>query len=467
MSRNHSPCTKLMLLLAMLAPPGGVCAQELRMIEPPPTRIALLANIGQEAGPELPGPGPDLPSPGVAKVVPVRAEPMRVEELMAIAMANNPTIEQAERRIAALQGRHLQVGLRPNPIVGYEGEEIGAEGNAGQQGMFLGQELVTANKLGLNRQVVCHEIEQARRDLEIQQMRVSNAVRTRVCDVVVAQRNIDLNVQLVKIGEAGVEAAEKLFQAQEVSRVDVLQARVEANTAKVALKNARNEYQAAWRRLVIAMGVPEMEPKALADKLDETPQPLLWDASLQRLLHTSPELMRAWSAVEQAKCALARAEAGRTPNIDLGAAVRYNTASESTVASVGVGVPLQIYDWNQGNISEARAELVAAHREVRRVELVLQDRLAEVFKRHANAVQEYRQYKDVILTDADSSLELVRLGYQQGEFGYLELLTAQRTYFRVHLTCLESLQELWGTRIEIDGLLLTGALIQPGQSGDD
>lgn len=392
----------------------------------------------------------------------VDSEMLGIADLEAIALANNPTIAQAGHRVAALQGKYLQVGLRPNPSIGYQGEEMGDEGTAGQQGMFIGQRFVTAGKLRLNRAVASHEIERAKQELEIQRLRVINAVRGRAYDTIVAQRAVTLNEQLVAVGEEDVQVAEELRQSKEISQVDVLQARVEANSAKLALGNARNGHKAAWQRLAVVMGTPEMKPSSLADDLGETAPELFWDDTVGRLLADSPELARAWSDVERSKCALARAQAGRMADVDAEAAVRYNNATESTTASIGIGVPLQIFDRNQGNISRSHAELSAARREVRRVELVLQDRLAEVFRRYANARQQVDQYKAAILPDATSSLALVRAGYQQGEFGYLKLLTAQRTYFRVNLAHLESLRELCLSSVEIEGLLLTGGLDHPG-----
>ena len=394
-------------------------------------------------------------------IPPENRETLGVADLEAIALENNPTIAQAGNRIAALQGKHLQVGLRPNPLIGYVGEEMGDQGTAGQQGVFLGQRFITGGKLSLNRAVVSHEIQRAQQELEIQTQRVLNAVRARTYEVVAAQRTVELNERLVAIGEEGVKAAEDLRRAKEVSQVDLLQARVETNSAKLALSNARNEYQAAWRGLAFVMGVPEMAPAPLADQLNQQVREFSWDDTAARLLAESPELARAWTGVERAKCAFARAQAGRKPDVDVQTSVRYNNASESTTASISIGVPLQIFNRNQGNISKTHAELAAAHREVRRVELVLQDRLAKVFKRYANARQQVEQYKAEILPDAEASLDLVRKGYQQGAFGYLELLTAQRTYFRVNLAYLESLRELWLSDVEIEGLLLTGGLASP------
>lgn len=160
---------------------------------------------------------------------------LAIRDLEQMALANNPTIMQATRQIEALQGKHLQSGLYPNPILGYLGEEMGDEGSAGQQGIFVGQRFVTAGKLKLNRAVVSHEIQQAQHELDMQRRRVVNDVRARGYLVLIAQQVIELNQQLVQIGEAAVAAAQSLQEAKEVSRVDVLQARVEVNTASPSL----------------------------------------------------------------------------------------------------------------------------------------------------------------------------------------------------------------------------------------
>jgi hypothetical protein len=42
-----------------------------------------------------------------------------------------------------LQGEHLQVGLRPDPFIGYEGEDMGEGGFAGQHGTFVEQRVIS------------------------------------------------------------------------------------------------------------------------------------------------------------------------------------------------------------------------------------------------------------------------------------------------------------------------------------
>ena len=161
-----------------------------------------------------------------------------IADLESMALGNNPTLAQAQRQIQALRGKYVQQGLYPNPVLGYIGEEIGDEGRAGQQGVVLGQKVITAGKLDLNRAVVSHEIAAAQQDLEIQRQRIINDVPPAAYEVLTTQRTIALSEQLVRIGQEGQEVAEELLKAREVSQVDLLQARIEANSAKVLLANA-------------------------------------------------------------------------------------------------------------------------------------------------------------------------------------------------------------------------------------
>jgi cobalt-zinc-cadmium efflux system outer membrane protein len=206
-----------------------------------------------------------------------------------------------------------------------------------------------------------------------------------------------------------------------------------------------------------------MEPRRLEGVLDGQLPELEWGSALVRLLTNSPEVVKSHAEVERARSVLARESAGRTPNFEVAGAVLYNSASESTVASVGVAVPLQLFDRNQGNIHRAGVELAAAHQEVRRVALSLQDRLANAFKHYATARQQVERYRREILPDAKDSLDLVRQGYRHGEFGYLELLTAQRTYFQTSLAYVDALSELWVSATRIEGMLLEGGLDRPSE----
>jgi cobalt-zinc-cadmium efflux system outer membrane protein len=386
-----------------------------------------------------------------------RKDALTLDGLEQIALESNPTLVQARMAVEAAQGGYLQAGLYPNPAIGYIADEIGNDRSAGLQGGALSQEIVTSGKLRLGRAVARWEVQQARHRWEAQRRRVLNDVRAGYYEVLLAQEMIELNEQLVDIGQKGVDVTEQL-RPVEVSEADVLQARIEAETARLGLAEARNRHQAAWRRLAAVLGRPEMEPAALAGDLESGLPKLTWEDTLKRLLAQSPQIAQARAGTERARYELARQYAERVPNVEVGTAVKHDDGSHFTVADVELLVPLPLYDRNQGNIIKARAELSAANNELRRTELDLRDRLAAAFEQYANAREKVETYRRTILPDAERSLELTRKAWRLGEWGYLTLLTAQRTYFSVNLDYLDSLRELWARSVELEGMLLGGGL---------
>jgi cobalt-zinc-cadmium efflux system outer membrane protein len=383
---------------------------------------------------------------------------LTLSDLEHTALRNNPTLAQARARVQAARGVWQQVGLYPNPVAGYSAEEMGDDGTAGKQGAFVGQEFVTGGKRQLSRAVAGQEVARLEQEWAAQQFRVLTDVRTTFYDALVAQRTVELADRLVKVADEGLRAAEALLKAKEASRVDLLQARVEANTARILLEDAQNRHQGAWRRLAAVVGMPDMAPGPLAGNVEDVGLPLRWEDALSRVLSESPELAAAAARVRAARWATERARVEWVPNVEVEAAVHHDNATGDDVVGTRVALPLPLFNRNQGNIVAADARLVAAQRGLERVRLSLQNRLAEVFRRYANAGQQVEKYRGTILPDAKETLDLMTAGYRQGEFSYLNLLTAQRTYFQSNLAYLESLLELKSARAQIEGLLLTGSL---------
>lgn len=388
-----------------------------------------------------------------------KAVPLSLDQLEQMALQRHPTLAVAGRRIEALQGAYLQAGLYPNPMIGYQGDEIGDEGRAGQQGIMVAQRIVTAGKLGWNREVAAQEIAAAQQHWQMQRYRVISDVRVAAHEVIAAQRTVELSERLVQLGSDFQQTAQRLFEALEVSRRDVLQASIEASAAELRLQRARQTLDGRWKQLAAHVGMADLPLTPVEDVWEQyDATPLDWDETRQRLLQESPEWLRASVEIERARADLSRQFANARPDVELVGSVSYNDASRDAIAGIGVSIPLQLFDRNQGNIVRAQAELRAAFEELHRVELMLQRRLAAVFQEYENAYVTVGRYQDEILPTASEALELVGQGYQQGEVEYLELLTVQRTFFQTSLDFVEAFRDLQVSRTRIANLLLANAL---------
>ncbi len=442
-------------------PTGGVVAMS-QAVEPP--RPALPSPIAPPRPAPAQPPRAPLPPPMppdtayAAPAAPAMGQNQTLAEFETLALGNNPTLAQAAARVRAIRGKYTQAGLHPNPVLGYSGEDIGEDGSAGKHGLFISQEVVTAGKLRLAQATVSHEIRKAMRAEETQRFRVLNDTRTTFYEVLIAQRTVSLYKELVDFANEGLNAKIALEQADQGSPVDVLQAKVQAETTMLERDDARYRLLAAWRRLATVVGVPNMPPRELPDMLARPPAQWTWDEALVRLLAESPELAEAQAAVSQARCQVQRECAGRVPNLDLQAGVQYDTGGQRTVTGIEVGLPLTLFNRNQGNIRQAQAELAAAHKEVARVELDLRHRLATAFREYDDARNRVDRYAQVVVQTAEKARDLVQISHEGGQVSQVTLLLAQETYARVRLAEVESLRRLWTSSARIEGMLLDGGL---------
>lgn len=403
----------------------------------------------------LPSPLPDRPEalPAVAPIA------MTLADLENLALGTNPSIGRAQAMVSAARGNWVQVGLRPNPSVGYLGQQLGSGGEAEQHGVLVEKEFVRGKKLELNRNVAAHEVVRAEQQLAAQHQRVLTDVRIAFYDALLAQQRKLLADQLVTIARQGVTTVDQLQRAKEASRPEFLQATLELDSAEIVLSSAINRHAAAWRTLTAVVGTTHFPTTVLRGDLECPPDPIKWDDELQRLLTTSPEIAIAVANIERTRWAMVRARAEPIPNVTIqGVVMQDNGIGGRTDANLQLTVPLPIFNKNQGAIRQAEAEALAAERALEQVERDLQNRLAPVFERYSNASSQVTRYRERILPAARESLDLVRRGYEAGEFPYLNLLNAQRTFFQTNLQYLDSLRELRTASAEIQGMLLSNSL---------
>ena len=378
-------------------------------------------------------------------------------QLEQIALVNNPTICQAASRAEAVRGKWQQVGLKPNPRLGYFADEVGNGGTGGLHGVVLSQQVVTGGKLELNRLAAEMEITRAEELWSVQRQRVLTDTRRVFYETLVAQQAVDVARSLVDIGETAVKTAESLLIAREVRQLDVLQANVEANNARIRLAQAETQLRASWRRLEAVIGTPCMMPSRLVgDPVASLPE-LDWEAALCRIYYESPELRSAYAEVDRARWQLERELAGQKQNVTLEAAAGFDDSTNDAFGSFRFSMPIPFHDANQGNISRAAAEVAFAERDVERLRLSIQNRLAAAYSRYDAARRQFRLYEDRIVPDSKRSLEIIRSGYP-AEFNYLNLITAQREYFQAELGRLQTLQTYRGEAASIEGMLLQDSL---------
>jgi outer membrane protein, heavy metal efflux system len=398
-------------------------------------------------------------------------------ELEQMAVKNNPTFAQAEAAIRAAEGRRVQAGLFPNPVIGYAGEEFAfrAFSDKAEHIFFIEQEIPLGGKLGKSRRIVEKEQIQANAEAEAQRLRVLNTVRILYYEALGAQQRVDIHTELAKLTREAVTVTEELMNVGQADQPDQLEIEVESQKAEIELVKAENELAQVWQVLASIVGNPLLEQVRVAGDLEKAMPTIEREATIAFILQESPEMKVAKAKLERARATLDRAKAERVPDMIVRGGLGYNTEKlelgnapfprrTGPEASIEIGFRVPIFNRNQGNISSAQAEIASAESEVKRVELSLRARLAAAFMNYQNAARMVERYQTGILPRAQKSFELYTASFAQMAAAYPQVLIAKRSYYQARTQYVDALVSLWQNGLNIQGFLLGGGLNAPGRS---
>lgn len=393
---------------------------------------------------------------------------LTLDDLERRALASNPTVAQVEAIARAVGGRQRQVGLYPNPIIGYAAEEITArDPGRGKHFVWVQQSIITAGKRGLVQRAVEQEAVHAAAEREMQRQRVVNAVRMGFYEVLGAARLVEIRRDLARLAREAVEVSEDLFNVGQADRPDVLEVAIEADRMELDLDRAENDLARAWQDLAAIVGEPDLGYTPLAGDL-EAELPTVDEVAVRgQILRDSPELRIARARVEHGKASLARARADRIPNFFIRGGAGYNFDRTETGRDVGaefrleVGVPLPIFDRNQGTIVQAEAQQRLAEAELRRMELSLRSRLAGALRNYRDARRTVERYQQSVLGAAQQSYRLYAARAQEMAAAYPQVMIARRTLGQVRAEYVRAFVDARHAAVLLEGFLLTGGLDAP------
>src|ERR1700722_10754323 len=290
-----------------------------------------------------------------------RAQGPSGEQVEKMAGETNPTLRQAEAEIRAASARQQQVGLYPNPSVGYTGDEIrGGSVGGGKQGFFLQQTIVTGGKLGKSRQVFGREVKLAEIEAKEQRTRVETAVKMAFLRVLAAQEWLEARRDLAKIAEDGAETQRELMNTGQADESEVLEAEVEAERMRMAARMQENTLREEWRSLAAVIGQPLLPVATVAGDLERGWPELNEEEAVETIAKQSPAVEIAEMATGRAETVLARAKRESIPDILVRAGMEYNRETLGSVprakgweglAEASVEIP--IFNRNQGSTAAA------------------------------------------------------------------------------------------------------------------
>jgi cobalt-zinc-cadmium efflux system outer membrane protein len=425
--------------------------------------------VMENSSPNQPRPSP---APELLRGVASRT-PLRLEDFLAMADRNNPTLQQAAAFVRRSEAEARQAALYPNPTVGYQGDQIrGGSYGGGEQGGFVAQTIVLGGKLGLRRNIYEQQKQSDQIAAEAQLVRVHNDVTQMFYNALGAQETVLVRGRLVALATDASETAHQLANVGQADAPDVLQAEIEAEQAEIDYTVAQRMFMQRFKRLAALAGSPAVEVSPLNAALDSPPE-IDTSQVVDAIVRQAPTVKQAQQevAIAEARWKDARREvvpdlelkAGEQANLEALADAPGKKTGAQSFASAGIELPL--WNRNQGNVRAAEANLDRARQEVLRTQLSLRQQAELLVGNYLSAKVEAERYRTALLPRARRAYELYLNKYQNMAQAYPQVIVSQRTLFELEVHYIDSLNRIWQNAIALENYTLQGGLETPRAAG--
>jgi outer membrane protein, heavy metal efflux system len=374
----------------------------------------------------------------------VRAQPrlptLTLEQAVRLASETNPNVRAKEFELKAVGANEITAGLRPNPTANFLAEQFGGASSASQTQytVNIGQPI----ELGGKRQrridsataqtkVTTHELADLRRQIDFQVKKTFTDILVAKDALGLAEENLSALDELEKIQRIRAEKGD--LSGLELLRIQVQRFAFERDAA-----DARQALKAAKIGLRSLVGADKV-----TDDFDVTGSLALRQSSYtqselyRRALDARPDIRAAEAARNKARADINLAKANAwwdvTPQIE------YQRIGPDNTIGFGFGLPLRIFDRNQGEIARTQADALRVDA-VR--DAVVVRALAEVDTALAAVDTERGKVevlRDTYLPKARQARDTVEFAYRRGGVSLLDYLDAQRTYRETALQYVQAL----------------------------
>jgi outer membrane protein, heavy metal efflux system len=374
-----------------------------------------------------------------------------------LALKSNPELRSAGLAFRAGEYRTQQAGRYANPEFEVEVEEFGG---AGERGGFdgsattymLSQEIDLSGKFAKDSKVAKLERDLAGWDFEAARLDVVTNVRTAFLQMLAAQERLKLAEQQIEVSEQVRQTVETLVQRAALPELELARARVESANSGIEKNRAASDLRVAGRMLSAAIGAgdePAVQVSGNLETVDPVPDPKL----LGQWIEQNPELARGPLEFQLDEAAVAVEKAARFPDLTISGGVQRVAEADDTTFVVGIGIPLPIFDRNQGGMNAARFE-AARNREAKRAtDQRIRSEVAAAYQSLETAYNEIQALGKEILPDAQKAFDGAEQMVLRGKSSMLEALDAKRTLFEVRMQYIESLESYHLSRIELERLI--------------
>ena len=255
----------------------------------------------------------------------VTQDGLTVENLVSTALSRRADLLAARQRLAIAEGKLIQAGLRPNPVLDAEYGSPRFLGGEAERDFSVGvsQVFELGGKRSKRVKVAELEIAQIRAEISALERQFAAEIRTTYASAIAAARQLDVLEKLIAADEEIVRATEARLKEGDVAPLDLNLVKVESDRLRIQAIEAKSNLETALLTLQSLTGTDVAESLKIAPQAERPPR---LDFGLAELTDTAlrgrNDLQAAKIAEELGSARIDLAKSLATPNV--AASVKYS-----------------------------------------------------------------------------------------------------------------------------------------------
>jgi len=375
--------------------------------------------------------------------------PLTLDQVERIALANNPEIAVATRRLAMSEAHVPTVGALDDPTVMYRGWGVPLKRpwdyNDAQNMISLSQTFPGGNKRALRTNVARSDVDQAKANLQAVRLDVQVRVRKAFFDLLLTQDETRIHEQHVGIAQQAIEAARIKYSTGSVPQQDVLRAQVAMTQLAEHSIHYDRDAQVSRARLNTLLARAPQAPLALqGEHAVLSPLPSL-DALEALAMESRPDLAAARAAAERSRREQMLANKAYAPDFTISAGYTLMPAGQAYrnnyMIEGSMNLPWLNRKKHDAEIGEASVKTSEQDAEVQALRNTVRGQIAEALLEAQASQKLARLYHDQLRPQAEATLQASVIAYENNKTGFLDLLDSQMRVIDLDLSWMQAVGE--------------------------
>ena len=407
----------------------------------------------------------------IAVVASARAETLSERNVIDAVLSNNPSVKAARARWEMMKERVPQARAWDDPMVGVDVERMGTT----QFDRYTDTEWMVSQSVplsGKNRSRGRTALAEARAGFdEFRRAELDAVTRAKIAysRLANAHTQLEINGRNTGLLQQFAEISRVKYEAGIQTQADVLIAQTDLLRLTEARTNLERDVSEQQSQLNVLMNRPARAPLG-------TPRPLTFrqrDFSFAELhakaLAQRPEVTGAQERIEAEKARVQLANRQWFPDPQVRVEARQFQDSSRAFNEYDTGVFFSI-PWGNfrkysAGVREAKRSLEAAENQAEAARTETAGLIRDQLKKIESAARNYALFRNRIMPLANQAVGATRAGYESDKSGFLELITAQRTFRDVESAAANYLAEYEIAAAELQAIV--GGSPSPAQPRKD